>query len=164
VLQILCLVGVKQPLGASMGWVLTSLGRTDTLRRWGIFSGSLNLVAVIVGVQWGVIGVAVAYAIFSYVIHYHSVMIPSRLVDVTFKEYHLNVATVFVCGLVMMLVVFGVKLLLPDGWPHLVYLAIQTATGVLVYWGLLHGFKVAAYREMLDLFPELNRRRRSASH
>lgn len=158
VLQVLCLMGVKQPIGASMGWLLTALGRTDTLRKWAIYSGSVNLVAVAIGVQWGVMGVAIAYVVFGYVIHYHSVVIPSRLVDVSFKEWHTNLTGVFACSILMTVCVVLVKLILPHSWPDWLFLAVQVPIGCASYWALLHAFKVRAYREMIDLMPELTRR------
>lgn len=157
VLQILCLMGVKQPVAASMGWLLTSMGRTDTMRKWAILSGTLNLIAVVIGVQWGIIGVAIGYVVFGYVIHYHSVVIPSSLVDVSFKEYHTNLAGVFGCGVAMALSIVGIDTLIPDPWPNWLHFGLQVVLGVVVYWSLVHKFEVRAYREFLDLLPSLTR-------
>jgi len=157
ILQILCLTGVKQPLGASMGWLLTSMGRTDTMRKWALLSGTLNLIAVGIGVQWGVMGVAIGYVTFGYVIHYHSVIIPSRLVDVSFKEFHTNVASIFGCAMVMGLVVFVATQFMPETWPYWLRLISQVGLGVPVYVALVHLFRVKAYQEFRTLLPELTR-------
>ncbi len=44
-------------------WVYTSLGRTDRQFRWGIVTSALTVVAFLVGVHWGAIGVGVAFSI-----------------------------------------------------------------------------------------------------
>jgi len=52
-------IGV-QILYATQGWLHISLGRTDRWVRWGLVSTPLILLSYIIGLRWGITGVAVA--------------------------------------------------------------------------------------------------------
>lgn len=155
VLQVLCLVGVKQPVGSTVGWLYQSQGRTDLQFRWGLFSGVVTLTAFAVGVVWGVMGVAVAYTIRSYLLWYHSITIPGRLVGLSFGEFLANVAPVFALSLVMAAATWGVGGLLPEGWGAWPTLGVQVASGVTIFWALVRLLRIRAYREFVSLAREL---------
>ena len=46
-----------------MGWLHVAAGRADRWMRWGVYSAIVQLLALAVGLPFGVTGVAVAYAI-----------------------------------------------------------------------------------------------------
>jgi O-antigen/teichoic acid export membrane protein len=45
------------------GWVFVSLGRSDRLLRWGLISTPVTLLGFLIGLQWGVLGVAAAFSL-----------------------------------------------------------------------------------------------------
>jgi O-antigen/teichoic acid export membrane protein len=45
------------------GWVYLSLGQTDRMFRWGIFTSAVTVAAFFVGVRWGAPGVAAAFSV-----------------------------------------------------------------------------------------------------
>ncbi len=64
--RIFALLGITalfQPISNSTGWLFTTQGRTSDLLRWGLIGESLGIVAIIVGLPWGAVGVATSYAI-----------------------------------------------------------------------------------------------------
>lgn len=154
ILQILCLVGLAQSVGTTTGWIYQSQGRTDWLFYWGIASGIVTFIAFGVGIIWGVLGVTIAYAIRTFMLTFFNFAIPGKLIDMTFSEVVRSVAGIFGCAAVMALLVWGVGLLLPAGWPHWAYLVVQVPVGVLVYGGLVHLFKLRAYRDVRGLVAE----------
>jgi PST family polysaccharide transporter len=163
VLQILCFVGVKQPVGSTTGWIYQSQGRTDWMFRWNVVVSTVTILSFVIGVQWGVIGVATAYAIRSYVVWYHGISIPGRLIDMTFGDFVQNLAGIFACAVVMAGAVYALGLALPPEWPHWLHLLTQVPAGVVIYWALVHSFGVQAYRETFDLLVEQWQRRVQAS-
>lgn len=54
---------ILQPVGNTMGWLFISTGRPERMARWGAFTMPVFMAAFGVGVLWGAIGVATAYAI-----------------------------------------------------------------------------------------------------
>jgi len=63
VLQLLCVAGVAYALLTQNPTLLLVRDRMKTLLRWSTFATAFTLGAIIVGLQWGVVGVASAYAI-----------------------------------------------------------------------------------------------------
>jgi polysaccharide transporter, PST family len=61
----LSLAALFQPLSNTTGWLYISTGRGRALMRWGAASTSVTIVAFVVGVNWGPVGVAAAYFISS---------------------------------------------------------------------------------------------------
>ena len=63
VIRILAVVGIVQSLHTLNGEVLMALGRAGTLLRYTALWTFATLTAVAIGLQWGLVGVAVAYTI-----------------------------------------------------------------------------------------------------
>jgi O-antigen/teichoic acid export membrane protein len=57
------LAGVVQPLGNVVGWLFISQHRTREMLRWAMFAGMSTILSFIVGIPWGVPGIAAAYAV-----------------------------------------------------------------------------------------------------
>jgi PST family polysaccharide transporter len=57
-LQILCIAGVPQCMGVSVGWIYQSQGRTTTMFHMSVLGTLAMLLALAVGLHWGVQGVA----------------------------------------------------------------------------------------------------------
>lgn len=70
IFRVLAIAAFGQPLANMTGWVFTALGRTDRMLRWGLVSSPVIVVAFAIGVNWGAIGVAIAYAVAVHAIRY----------------------------------------------------------------------------------------------
>lgn len=66
IFSILAFVGMIQPLVTSTGTVMLSLGESARYLKWGLYYAFLSVAAILVGLKFGVIGVAVSYAIFNW--------------------------------------------------------------------------------------------------
>ena len=62
-LSILALRGIPHSVERTLGWLHVAAGRTDRWMRWGLFATCIQLVALIVGLPFGLIGVVLAYTI-----------------------------------------------------------------------------------------------------
>ena len=158
VLRILCLIGIIQPSATTVSWLYLSQGRADWQFRWGIGSGIFYLCCFIVGVQWGVMGVATAYALGNLVLWYPCILIPGKLVGLSFWEFVQNFRGIFGSSLVMAGVLWATTGAIPASWPSFMVLVAELSIGVIVYWGTLEIFKVEAYSEMRHLITEQLRR------
>jgi PST family polysaccharide transporter len=63
VVRLLAPAALVETLGSSTAWVYAALGRPDRQARWAAFASVIRLVAVAVGVAWGVSGVAIATSV-----------------------------------------------------------------------------------------------------
>jgi O-antigen/teichoic acid export membrane protein len=63
--RIFVILGISalfQPIANTTGWLLISQGRTHHLLKWGLMSGPIIVASFLIGLPWGAVGVAAAYA------------------------------------------------------------------------------------------------------
>ena len=151
VLQVLCLVGLFQSIASTTGWIYNSQGKTDLHFKWGIFGGILTFIAFSIGINWGVMGVAVAYLIRVYGISYFHLAIPAKLINLTFKEIIQRLSGIFFAALLMAVIVWGIGLILPVHWSLWGQLALKVCSGAIIYITLLYisGQWVRIRRELI---------------
>jgi O-antigen/teichoic acid export membrane protein len=81
-LSIIALRGIFQVVEGSQGWLHLSIGRADRWRNWGIVSLVVQVVAVLVGLPFGAIGVAVAVVVASLLIAVPSITYAGRPIGI----------------------------------------------------------------------------------
>ena len=62
-LSILALRGIPHSVERTLGWLHVAAGRTDRWLRWGVFATCIQLVALISGLPFGLMGIVLAYTI-----------------------------------------------------------------------------------------------------
>ncbi|MCK5644761.1 MAG: lipopolysaccharide biosynthesis protein, partial [Gammaproteobacteria bacterium] len=107
-IKVLSIVGLMQSIETTVGSIYLAKGRTDWLFRWGIFSSIITVSAIIIGLQWGINGVAVCYMIAALLIAYPNFAIPFRLIDLSFTDFVLNLKEETATSLIMFVVVMSV--------------------------------------------------------
>lgn len=79
-------VGMLQSVGAVLGTICLSIGRTDVMLRWSAIGSPVVVTAFILGINWGVEGVAKAYCIASILLFIPSIHVPAKLIGLKVKE------------------------------------------------------------------------------
>jgi PST family polysaccharide transporter len=161
VLRVLSLVGMTQSIGTLNGNLYLSQGKADLQLKVGLVLKTIAILGIVIGLHWGIVGVAIGYAIASFINSYPSFHFAGRLVDLTYWDLLRNLSGVFGCAVAMAALVGGAGLLLPSTWPDWALLAAQVLLGVVIYLSLIHLFKVKAYQEVRTLLSEQWRLRRS---
>lgn len=87
VFQILAPIGMLQSIQTTVGHIYISKARTDWMFRWVLFAAPLVVTSFMIGVRWGIIGVAIGYAIASLILLYPGFAIPFRLIGLRFSEF-----------------------------------------------------------------------------
>ena len=62
------LAGLVQPINSAVSWIFIARGRTDVLLRWSAYSSLTTVASFVVGLKWGTVGLAAAYAVSGYVL------------------------------------------------------------------------------------------------
>lgn len=154
VLQILCFIGVKQPVSSTTGWLFKACGKTDWQFKWNLVTSTLALISFAIGIQWGVIGMATAYAIRGYVVWYPGMVIPGKLINMSFWEFVWNQAPVFACSMVSATTIWVLRNYLMLDWAPWPQLGVLVPTALILYLALIHIFDIQAYREARDIAVE----------
>jgi O-antigen/teichoic acid export membrane protein len=107
-IKVLSIIGLGQSIGTTVGSIYLSKGKTDWMFRWGIFSSIIVVGAILIGMRWGINGVAISYAIASLLLTYPSFAIPFRLINLKFKDFVLNLKEEAATSLIMFIIVMAV--------------------------------------------------------
>jgi O-antigen/teichoic acid export membrane protein len=149
ILQIFCIAGLEQSIGTTLGWIYTSQGRTDTLFKWAMFAGAVRISSMILGLHWGIVGVAIGYVASGCLfLTYPGWRIAGNLINIRFNDMMRNLAQPFFCAAAMGILVLVEGLMLPPLWPQWLRLAAQTSFGLVVYTALVHLLRITAYKEL----------------
>jgi len=105
-------VGLLQSIGTSVGSLYLATGRTDVMFKWGVGAGLLVIPAFVIGLQWGITGVAMAYAVASLLLFWPSLAIPFRWVGLNFGAVLLKLMPSIATAAVMA----GVIQLMANAW------------------------------------------------
>jgi len=145
-------VGLLQSVGTTTGSIYTAKGRTDWMFRWGIGSGLFVIIASIIGLHWGIIGVATAYAIVTFSISYFNFAITFRLINLKFSWLLGVLWKPLMNSLIMFTAIIGFKMALlellsnrvvlsmigfekipPIGLTNAMVLGLSIIVGIIVY-------------------------------
>jgi O-antigen/teichoic acid export membrane protein len=134
VIQILAWVGLLQSLQGMNSGILQACDRAGTLLRCAIITVIASLVAFAVGMQWGIVGVAAAYAVASTFTEPYYAWQTMRTIGVGAGEYVRNLGGVVAATLAMAACVLATRMLiLPEDVADAARLAILASVGALAY-------------------------------
>lgn len=154
ILQVLATVGLVQSIGTLNGNLFMSQGRTALQFRLGLIVKGIRIAAIVVGLRWGVMGVAIAYAISVWLTSLPTFYYACGLVDLSLGELTRNLLPVFGVGTTMAIIVYAGAWALPMEWSSGVRLTLLVVGGGIAYGGLVVGLNLRAYREVRDLLVE----------
>jgi PST family polysaccharide transporter len=126
-------VGLVQSIGSTVGPIYIAKERTGLLFRWGLSAGLLLILSFVIGLRWGVVGVASCYAIVSLILAYPGMTIPLRLISLTVKDCLKVLWRPFACAMIMALLLCAIAGPISSvitGWK---FLALQALFGAVAY-------------------------------
>ncbi len=136
IFRIFAAVGVLQPILSSTGWIYTSLGRTDRMFRWSFVPAILLSAGFAVGVHYGTLGVAWAYAI----VWIGLLFLPGLAYCLNTVPIGLGYVLRRLLGPLGVVVIstvgaFGIRLLVPPGTDSLLTAVIVMVPTLLIHFG-----------------------------
>jgi PST family polysaccharide transporter len=151
--RVLALVGMIQSIGTTVGTIYLSTGNTRVMFNVAAIGTVVIIAGVSVGLQWGIQGVAVGYALASISIFYYTIVKAFSLVSLTIRDLHLALWRPLLCATVMLVVVLAASSRL-DSSGNLVRLLALIVAGIFSY-------AIASWllnrKQVMDLF-QLGRR------
>jgi len=112
-LRILCAAGLVQSIGSTAGAVYQAIDRPDVQLRMALLNASLTAVALAVGVRWGLLGVAIAYASFAVLWVHFSLFVLTRLISLGYWRMYRRFAPSLLASAMMLGGVLALKPYLP---------------------------------------------------
>jgi O-antigen/teichoic acid export membrane protein len=134
VIRLLAFVGLLQSLGTLNSAVLQARDRTGSLLRYAIVALVASLTAFVVGLEWGIVGVAAGYAISSAFVEPYYAWLTARALDTPLSALLRGLRGVFEAALAMAGCVLAVKLfLIPEDLHAAWRLLLLVLLGAAVY-------------------------------
>lgn len=134
VIQILAIVGIIQSLHTLNGEVLQALDKTGILLRFTTLWSIVSIGAVATGLHWGIVGVAICYAIGTMVIEPLRAYLTTRALGIPISRFIHSLSGVTQASLAMGAAVFaGRELLVELNVPAIARLALLLTLGGVVY-------------------------------
>lgn len=136
VVQILCLVGLLKSIGGPVGNIFYSKGRSDISFKFNIFYILTLTIAIIIGVKWGINGVAFSILVLMIPSFIVSQFLVNRLIKLSFRDYFKNLRVVVVASVSMAIVIFAFKFFLKRAsfsTNNLIILVLLVLIGIIVY-------------------------------
>ena len=155
IFKILCGVGLLQSITGTVGWIYHSQGRTALMFKMAVIGSLGGIVAFIVGIRWGVLGVAWAYCIFCLIWWYPVWATCGSIIGLSFSKMVKTLLPSFFCATTMGCMVWGIGRVLPTAMPAWECLLVQVPSGLVIYALLVLGFRLQAGREAAIALREL---------
>jgi O-antigen/teichoic acid export membrane protein len=134
VVQILAWVGLIQSLQTMNGDVLLALGKASTIFRYTVVWFAAGLASFVIGLRWGIVGVAGAYAVACTFVEPVNAWLTSRALGISIWRILRGLAPVAQASAAMGLVALCAMLLLREGHvPPAARLGIVIAVGAVAY-------------------------------
>ncbi|MEO1281246.1 MAG: lipopolysaccharide biosynthesis protein [Pseudomonadota bacterium] len=153
--SVLALVGAIRSVAGVHGAILMALGRSDVMFRWAVINNVGIVIAVSIGVQWGLMGVCVSILVVSLMITGPANHVLATLIGASLWELFQTLVGNLINAIGMGLVVYSANLALADiGFSDLERLLLCCPLGVVVYAGGALLFQ----REASQSFVEMIRR------
>ncbi len=133
--RLFCILGALQAIGTTIGPLCLSQGRPDVLFRWNLLFAPAVVGSIMLGVRWGLGGVALAYASVSGVAWYFSHALANRVIALPMSLFFRALAPAAASTAVMALGVILMRALVIRTWVSnaLVALVLQAALGAILY-------------------------------
>jgi PST family polysaccharide transporter len=151
VLQIFCIASILDSVAGLTSMLFLSQGRADLQLRLGVFLKFNTFAGIVIGLNWGVTGVAAGYTVASIVNFYPAFHFSGSLVSMPFRRVVGTALPTLAGSSAMAVTVQFVSGLLPPGWSSPLRLLVLVPLGVLIYAGIAFGFRFKAWEESRKL-------------
>ncbi|MGH7279086.1 MAG: lipopolysaccharide biosynthesis protein [Candidatus Rokuibacteriota bacterium] len=132
-LQAFCIGGILSVLPLPSAPLLTARGRADAVFRVATVSGVVLSAAVLVGVQWGLVGLITAWLLVSPALRAWLLLLSLREVKLSVGAYLAGIAPAGLAATAMAVVILGLRLLVASSLGLIERLAFDVCIGATVY-------------------------------
>lgn len=153
-IEILSITGATQSLATTAGTILLSQGRSDISFKYNIFTLFFLSIAMFIGLNWGITGVASGVTVYNLLVFWVSMYITGTLINMNLKEVVRFIKKPFLYTLFMMIIVYLTKtyIVKPNIEQMSIQLAVNVITGIVAYTAI---FLVVDGKEYFDQIKRL---------
>ena len=145
VIRILTFIGIIQAIYYFNGTVLVSMGKPNWRLLIYLVNTAVNLISFLIVVRWGIVAVASAFVLRSYILSPIPLLALKKLISIDIRIYINKITPSLVATGLMALILIPLKVFMADSEPSII-LATGIPLGILSYVTTIYVF----YREIAD--------------
>jgi len=159
-IKIIPLILVLSPLGliqsvySPAGAIYQAKNKTDVWLKWGIVSGILTVISFIIGLKWGVLGVAISYLVVNVLLIIPGMKIPFNFIDLKITSFINAIIKTLFCGLIMFAIILLVKKSTMGMLGSIYELLLLIIIGIIAYIGFSILLNKDNLKEIISLVRE----------
>lgn len=154
-MQILSLEGIVLSVSLFHKSVFMSMGKPSWSMKIGLVNATANMIACLIAVRWGIIAVAIAYVISSYLVFPVSQWAVNKLIKIPLKTYLQQFVTPLVSSAIMVGAILIVKHFLSQTLDPKLLIIVGTSVGVLIYALCVRIFAPWVFKQLWELVRSL---------
>lgn len=155
-LQIMCLAGLIRSVVTTVGSIFLAKGRADIEFKWNIAYATIVITGILIGISYGVTGVAVAITVILVICGPIVQMIMNRLIGLRWSDYLQGLLpAISASALMSAFIVLLTSLLRKYNLPDLVILALAVGSGISIYVIIIKRRFPTVYNEARSLISAL---------
>jgi O-antigen/teichoic acid export membrane protein len=153
-LMLLSPIGILRSVSAPANGILLATGRSDWLFRVMLVTGIAVTGSIFCGLNWGIIGVASAYAIVTVPLTYLRFAVAFRLVGLRFSDLVSSLRPYILATAIMAISVLACRFMLENiGFELYLVLVICVSLGIVVYVSMILFMRPPAVVDILRILP-----------
>jgi len=130
IIIILAPVGAIQSIVHTVGNIYQVKGKTDWMLKWSLFATSITILGFIIGLNWGIIGVAISYLVTNLLLILPAFIIPFKLINLSIVKFFRSFELTALSVLGMSVILFIASYLIGDHYSEIVTLIILIILGI----------------------------------
>ncbi len=159
-IQILCFEGIIVSISAITGTVLYSKGRSDMQFKWQIFTTIMMTISVLIGSNYGIVGVAIAFTIMMIALSCIIQYLINRIIGINMMEYVKEIVPATICSIALIVLVIIYKMVI-NSQIDTIEINVTTVLlssifiGTIIYIMMILKFYGSIFNEMMFLVREM---------
>lgn len=158
-LQIFCFVGMFQSINTLPDSVIYAMGRSDLAFKIGIFQKINTVIGVLIGLKWGMIGIAVGILISDFVNLWPKLYYGGKLVNLSVAKQLKAVIGSTLCTALMGAFVCVLQIVLEAWLPVGLLLVLSIVTGGLFYFMVAFALRLKPLEEGLKVLMGMRKKK-----
>lgn len=153
-LQIMCIAGILRSIGTTVGSVQYAKKRADIGFKWNLIELSILTLSIIIGIKYGIVGVAIAVTLTTVLLEPIIQWITNRLIELKFADIWHALRPASICSFVMIcsLLIYNGILQEIINLSDFIMLVSSITLGIIVYFLLFKKYFNPIFNEMVNLF------------
>jgi len=162
IFKVFCILSLPQSFGNVISNLYMARGATGLMFKVGTALRVMLISSIILGLNWGILGVALSYTIASFISNYINHYFAGRLVNLKYTEIISTMSGIAFSSFIMGALVYISPYIFSQYFSELGVFLFQILVGLLAYTLMVHSFKLEIYLELRKIIIEKIYTRKSA--